>query len=446
MFVAFSDFKKRGVFMRLLKIIFAAFTFIFVCNSINAFAQQTNLPKQIRILHNYGSIPFEDGKTKIAEVRFIGFDTNYEQYDETTGKKIPESDFLKFLRESKANINVDDKFSGAKVAKAVKVIKDGLSSFGYLNAEVIAYGEELPKNQMNLIFSVKRGNPAFVSEIRFDGNVNVSSAELVENFKECLGDRKLFDARVYEYFADKCSRRFLFSKGYFQAKIHSITPRLVSNSYVVEISIDEGIRFVYGTIKFEGTKVFSEKQLLEMFGQKSGDVSDGKYLQNFIYEKLQKEYANKGYVNYNADFDVTFIEPQSEGLDGIVNLVVDIDEELQYQIGKIEFVGIDEDDARKLKEIISLNVGEVYNQSKFEEGIKKINELKDFKPIDYQRDVEMRVPQIISGGLIIGENPKLKYRDENIPKETPSLDLLILTRKLTEDERTYYKELFERRD
>jgi outer membrane protein assembly factor BamA len=242
--------------MRLLNIFFAAFTLIFVFSFTNIYAQQTS-PKQIKILHNYGHIPFEDGKTTIAEVKFVGFDSDYEQYDEAIGKKIPEKDFLKLLRESKATIDVDDKFQGSKVAKAVKVIKEGLLAYGYLNAEVIAYGEELPKNQMSLIFSVKRNFPAFVSEIRFDGNVNVTGAELVENLKECLDDRKLFDARVYDYFAQKCSRTLLFSKGYFQAKIHSITPHLVSNSYVVEISIDEGIRFVYGTIKFEGAKIFS---------------------------------------------------------------------------------------------------------------------------------------------------------------------------------------------
>ncbi len=93
--------------------------------------------------------------------------------------------------------------------------------------------------------------------------------------------------------------------------------------------------------------------------------------------------------------------------------------------------------------MIPLNVGEVYNQSKFEEGIKKINELKEFYPIDFDRNVDMRVPQygegIVTGGLIIGKNPKLKYKDENILKETPSLDLIISTRKLTEDERKNYK-------
>jgi hypothetical protein len=187
-----------------------------------------------------------------------------------------------------------------------------------------------------------------------------------------------------------------------------------------------------------------------MFGQKSEDVANGENLQNFVYEKLKKEYANRGYVNYNADFDLKYIEPQTEGLDGRINIDIHIEEDLHYKIGNLEFVGIDEDDAKKLKEMIPLNVGEIYNQSKFEEGINKINELKEFKPIDYQADVEMRVPQyregIFMGGLIIGGTSKLNYREENIFKEIPSLNLIISTRKLTDDEREYYKELFERRD
>ncbi len=429
--------------MRFSKLIFAAFTLIFVCNFTNIYAQQTS-PKQIKILNNYGHIPFEDGKTTIAEVKFVGFDSDYEQYDnKMLGNKIPESDFLKYLKDSKTDINANDKFSGAKVAKAVKVIKEKILRYGYLNAEVVAYGEELPKNRMNLIFSVKRGNPAFVSEIRFDGNINVSSEELSAEIKKCLIDNNIFDERYFDYCAEKDLRTLFFSKGFFKIKIHSITPRRVANSYVVEISIDEGLRYVYGTVKFEGAKVFSEKELTEILKWKTGKVANGKHLQDSLYEKLRKDYADKGYINYSADFDLTYIESQAKGLDGIVNIIVNIDEELQYKVGKLEFVGIDEDEARKLKELIPLNVGEVYNQSKFEEGIKKINELKEFYPIDYQTDVEMLVPRyregMVMGGLIIGETPRLKYKDENISKEIPGLDLIISTRKLTEDERKNYK-------
>ena len=106
-------------------------------------------------MNNYGHIPFEDGKTLIAEVKFIGLDSDYEEYDETVGRPIPKSEFLKAFQEQRTNIIAGEKFYGYKVSKVVKAMREILSSKGYINAEVIAFGEILPKNQLNLVFSVR---------------------------------------------------------------------------------------------------------------------------------------------------------------------------------------------------------------------------------------------------------------------------------------------------
>lgn len=157
--------------------------------------------------------------------------------------------------------------------------------------------------------------------------------------------------------------------------------------------------------------------------EKKGDIANGKYLQEFIYEKLTEAYGNKGYVLYSADFELEFIEPQAEGLDGIVNLIFNIDEGRQFKVTIINFTGINEEAEKKLKEILSIKKGEVYNQSKLEEGIKKINGLKEFVPIDKDQDIETRT-----------------MWDES------DISILIKTRRLTENERKYYRELFEGRN
>ena len=378
--------------MRFGKFLFTVFVFAacFLFFIPGVYAQKQTSSKQIRILNNYGYIPFEDGKTVIADVVFTGLDSDYEQYDEAIGIIIRGSECYEMLEQQRATIKVDDKFHGYKVAKVVKLLREWLANYGYDRAEIIALGEVLPKNRMKLVFSVMRGELARVSEIRFDGNVNVSTQELVENFKNCIEDGwKIYDQRKYEYISRKCTLSLMFSKGFFQAKVKPPTRKRVENGYIVTIEIEEGVRYRYGEIKIKNATVFSEKEILEMLEQKSGDVANGKELQAFIYEKLKKVYGEKGYVLYNAEFDPEFVEPLAEGLDATVNVLITIDEGKAFQIGKIEFVGVDEETAKDLMEKFPLKKGEIFNQSKLEEGIKKINDTEEFYFID-EGSIELR--------------------------------------------------------
>lgn len=380
--------------MRFGKIIFAVFAFfvlfIFLtCAEIRA--QNSKSPQPIRILNNYGSIPFEDGKTLIAEVEFRGLDSNDGQSDGAAENLLTEEEVLKNLRLTRTAIRAGEEFYGSKVSKAVKVIREWLASNGYDQAEVAAFGEKLSKQEMKLIFSVKRGALARVSEIRFEGNSNISDEDFVVNFKKCLGDGwKIFEDKKYQYITRKCSLSLMHSKGFFRARINQVRPRRVEDDYVVTVGVSEGARYRIGEIKIEGATVFSEKEILDMFGQTPGDIADGKLLQDFFYEKLKRIYADQGYSLYNAEFDPEMIDPQAEGLDGIVNIKGLIDEGPQFRLATIKFSGIEREKAGELRKLFSLRDGEVYNQSKLEEGIKKINETKEFYFVDQDRDVEVR--------------------------------------------------------
>jgi outer membrane protein insertion porin family len=371
--------------MRFGKVIFLV---LFACFVVHA-----QSPKQIKILNNYGEIPFEDGKTIIAEVSFTGLDF------------ISEGEVSRILREQRATIKAGEEFHGYKVAIAVRVLRELLASKGYNRAEVIAFGETLPKNQMKLVFDIKRGALAQVSEIRFDGNVNIASEELIANFKECSGDTwEIFDQRKFSFYLRQCSLRFMFSKGYFQARILEPKLQLVSDSYVVTINISEGVRFRYGEITIKGANVFTEKEILEFGGIKTGEVADGKNLQKFIYEKLKIIYGERGYVLYDAEFEPKFNEPQKEGEDATVDLLITIDEGRQFKLGKIEFIGVEKERANEFRRFFSLADGDIYNQSKIEEGFEKINELQEFYMLDSNStNVEIRIkrrPEQIEGTLI----------------------------------------------
>ncbi len=363
--------------------------------SILVFANQTSAQKPNKLIKTIISTKSEqskdfiEGKTIIAEVEFTGLDSNYENDKDA----VYLSDFLKQLREKRASIVAEETFNAKKIEKILVLLKEWLALKGFLKAEVIALGEKLPENQMKLIFSVKRETPIEVSEIKFIGNINISNDEYVADFKQCLNDSwKKYDVQKYNFITQKCSRSLMFTKGFLSGNIIRINRRLVENSYVVTVEVNEGVRYRIGEIKIGGAKVFSQKELLEILGQKEGDIADGKAIREFFYEKLKSVYLDKGYVLYNAEFDVDFIEPQVEGLDGIVNIKGEIEEGWKFKLGKIEFVGVEKKKVQELRKFF-LEVGEIYNQGKVKEGIKKINDLKEFYFVDDEQHVEIRTDE-----------------------------------------------------
>lgn len=355
-------------------------------------AQETKKTKQIKLLNNYGEIPFEDGKTIIEKVEFIGLDGDYEKYDETIGKMIRERDVSKALREQRADIVADTPFYGYKVSKLVKILREVIKSSGYINAKIEAYGELLAKNKMKLTISVERGLPIFVSEIRFEGNVFVTNQEFTADLKRCLGDGwYVFDKKKYEHFIQKCSRQLMFSKGFFKAKIHRVVPRIVSNSYVVTIGVNEGDRYRLGDLIIKGSKVFTPKEILKMSELISGEVADGKKIREFFQKDLKRIYEDEGYLEFDAWVDPSYVEPLAKGLDGFVNIEVEIAEGVAFKVAELNFLGVEEEKARELSNDFPVKVGEIFNKTKFEEGIKELNQTEKFLTLDSDLDTEMRL-------------------------------------------------------
>ncbi len=333
---------------------------------------------------------FVNGRTVIGAIEYSGLDVDNEDYGVFIDDAVYETDFIANLRENRTNIQVDEPFSSDKVEKVLKMLKEWLARRGYPNADVAAYGTKLPRNRMRLRFSVERGPLVRVMEINFVGNKSISNDEFVEDLKKCSGDSwERYDQRRYEYYTQKCSRALMYGKGFFRARIRGITSQLFTKDQRVTVEVDEGIRYRWGQIKIEGETVFTEKEILEMFGQKSGDVADGKSLQDFVYEGLKRGYSEKGYIQFNAEFDPEFVEPEANGFDGVVSALIIIDEGKKFIVRRIEFTGISSDEEKSLRKDLELKEGEIFVPSKLESYIDKINKTGQFYFVDKDQHVEI---------------------------------------------------------
>lgn len=348
--------------------------------------QTPTVPLNLR----YNDSSFVEGKTVIEDVVWNGFDEDLRDYGVDYDYPIYKTDFDRELRGARAQINRGELLDLDHVERVIIRLKSWLSTKGYVKADVSVVGEPINEDRMSLIFSVRRGPLVTIEDIDFIGSNSITTEEFLANFKRCSGsDLKLLGSREFDFHTQRCTRQLLYSHGFFNAKVLSVDRRLVDDAYNISVTLFEGNRYRFGKITIDGASVFSEKEILEWFGKSFGDIADGRLLQEFVYETLKEKYAEKGYSQFSAEFDPELVKPIAEGLDGTVNVQISIEEGKRFTVRRVEFVGVESEEAELIKNTFELKEGEIFVPSKLASSIDKINQTGRFSILDKDQDVEI---------------------------------------------------------
>ncbi len=334
-------------------------------------------------------------------------------------KAVPESEVLKAFREQRVGISKESVFDPVKARNATRILREQLASKGYPNAKVEVKEEEVSATSTAITFVIDQGNRSRIVDIEFEGNEVFSDGELrgqlllvketgiITRFK----GSDILDLRKLQYDLQKNVRSYMFSKGYFQARIGE--PQVVGLGYrrtglpllgslplpiisskddtlKVIIPVTEGKIFRVGELKVEGNSIFSEQDILGYVGLQKGEIADGKRLQEGVYENLKKVYGNQGFVLYNAEFDPEFKDNPANASEGIVDIKITIDEGKQFRLRRLEFTGNTFTRDKVLRREFLINEGDVYNQQNLEVSVLRLNQTGYFDPLDKDQDVEIR--------------------------------------------------------
>ncbi len=337
-------------------------------------------------------------------------------------KAVPESEVLKAFREQRVNISKEAVFNPVNAQKGVRVIREQLASKGFPNAKVTYKEEEVSATSVAVIYNVEQGERSRIIDIEFEGNEVFKDGELrsqlqlvretglISRFK----GEDILDLRKLEYDLRKNVLSYMFSKGYFQARIGDpqvvglgvkrtgflplITlplPLLSSKDDTLKIivPITEGKVYRVGDLKVEGNSIFSEQQILGGVGLKKGEIANGKRLQEGVYEDLKKAYGSQGFVLYNAEFEPDFKDNPANPNEGIVDIKIIIDEGKQFRLRRLEFTGNTFTRDKILRREVLINEGDIYNQNAVETSILRLNQTQYFDPLDKDKDLEIRTDE-----------------------------------------------------
>ncbi|MFN0277094.1 MAG: outer membrane protein assembly factor BamA [Pyrinomonadaceae bacterium] len=337
-------------------------------------------------------------------------------------KALTEADILKEFREKRVGISKEAVFDPVKTNAARRTLREMLASKGYPNAKIDFKAEEISATSVALTFDIDQGNRSRIVQIDFEGNKRFKDGELrgalllvketglISRFK----GEDILDLRKLQYDLQKNVRSYMFSKGYFQARIGE--PEVVGLGYKrtgppiigslplpaitskddtlkIIIPVSEGKIFRVGELKVEGNSIFSEQQILGYVGLQKGEIADGKRLQDAVYEDLKKVYGSSGFLQYNAEFEPVFNDNPAKPDEGIVDITITIDEGRQFTLRRLEFSGNTFTRDKVMRREFLLNEGDIYNQNFLEISIARLNQTQYFDPLDKDQDVVFRTDE-----------------------------------------------------
>ncbi|HEX8286694.1 MAG TPA: outer membrane protein assembly factor BamA [Pyrinomonadaceae bacterium] len=337
-------------------------------------------------------------------------------------KAVPESDVLKAFREQRVGISKETVYDPVKARNATRVLRELLASKGFPNAKIDIKEEEVSATSIALTFDIDQGNRSRIVDIDFEGNQVFKDSELVgalQLVKETglisrFQGQDILDLRKLQYDLQKNVRSYIFSKGYFQARIGE--PEVVGLGYKrtgipilgalplplisskddtlkIIVPVTEGKVFRVGDLKVEGNSIFSEQQILNYVGLRKGEIANGKRLQDAVYEDLKKVYGSQGFVLYNAEFEPEFKDNPANPNEGVVDIKITIEEGKQFRLRRLEFTGNTFTRDRVLRREFLINEGDIYNQIGLESSVIRLNQTQYFDPIDKDQDVEIRTDE-----------------------------------------------------
>lgn len=346
----------------------------------------------------------------IRDLQFVGL------------KAVEESEVLKAFREQRAGISKESIYDPVKARAGTRILRELLASKGYPNAKVDVAEEEVSATSVAVTFNIDQGNRSRIIEIDFQGNEVFKDSELraaLELVKETglvsrVKGQDILDLRKLQYDLQKNVRSYMFSKGYFNARIGEpevvglgvkrtdfiplITIPLplissIDDTLKIVVPVTEGKLFRVGTLEVEGNSIFSDQQILGLIGLKTGDVADGKRLQDVVYEELKKIYGGQGFIQYNAEFEPEFKDNPTNANEGIVDVKITIDEGKQFTLRRLEFTGNTFTRDKVMRREFLLNEGDIYNDNFLDISVQRLNQTQYFDPIDKDQDIERRTDE-----------------------------------------------------
>jgi outer membrane protein assembly complex protein YaeT len=271
-------------------------------------------------------------------------------------------------------------FDTQRLNGSVAAIRGTLAKEGYLSA-VITPSIRTPEPERKVVtFEVDRGERYRDVKLVFDGASGISSGTL----KDQLGAAKLKDAVYTEpQRARDFLTRYYRQEGYLDAAITGpeYAREKATGKGEVRFTVEEGARYRFGNVRFEGAKVFSQAQLETRARISPGQPFDPRAVET-SQDRIEEAYWASGYRDVLLDYR---LEKSQER--GTVDLIVNIQENQQSIVQEVQVTGNRVTSERFIRSQLVLQPDDVLNFRRTGRSRRNLYETGAFSSVDIRQEV-----------------------------------------------------------
>ncbi len=295
-------------------------------------------------------------------------------------------------------IKDNDLKPGVKITKNLltttkNYITNKFKKDGFFNTEVVisttpftdSTGVEVSRNMK---ISVDKGKRVKVKSIEFEGNEQFSDAKLRRSMKEVkrknflrIFKRSKYTEEGFEEDKESILKKYK-SNGFRDARIISDTLRVLDKKNVaLKLNVEEGDKYYFGDIRFIGNSVFTDSQLRQALGIKSGEVYNGILLSERIEDKTDPEaeditnlYQNNGYLA--ARINPVEVAVRNDTIDFEIRII----ERNLFHFDHVTVVGNDRTNDHVIYRELRTRPGQVYSKRDVVRTIRELGQLGFFDP------------------------------------------------------------------
>ncbi|MES2677783.1 MAG: outer membrane protein assembly factor BamA [Pseudomonadota bacterium] len=277
-------------------------------------------------------------------------------------------------------------YTKAKLQTDIKRINDIYIKSGRFLTRIEPKIVKRDQNRVDLIFDIKEGAKAAITDISFIGNQVFSDSALTDEITtkksqwyKFLSSSDTYDSDRIEFDKEKL-RRFYGSKGYPDFAVLSAIAQIAptKDKFFINFLLEEGIKYNFGEIKIVNkVKKFDETLLNKAIKTKKGKVYNGDYLDETV-DEMVKIMSEKGYA-------FAHIEPvlKRDRDKQIMDIDYVIEETPRIYINQITIKGNTRTMDEVLRRELRVREGDAYNITKINRSKQRLQNLGFFDKVEF---------------------------------------------------------------
>lgn len=307
------------------------------------------------------------------------------------GKKIRKSKKKDIIKDNKLDPGV--KVTNNLINTTRNYILKKYRKDGFLNAKVNitttpvtdSTGIEISQD-MNI--HINRGKKVKVKTLAFEGNENFTDGKLRRAMKKTKvkNPLRIWKRSKYaeeDFAKDKESILKKYKEnGYRDARILDDSLWIINNKNVgLSIDLEEGDQYYFGEIRFIGNSVYTDAELQQVLGIKTGDIYNGVLLQKRIMDETDPDadditnlYQNNGYLA--ARVNPVEIAVRQDTIDFEIRIM----ERNLFHFNHVTVVGNDRTNDHVIYRELRTRPGEKYSKRNIIRTLRELGQLQFFDP------------------------------------------------------------------